>query len=207
MQVFDIPKIWVSAHTTQFTKPGWIYLAHGSGTGIVISTPAPSAHPLRTLCAPSPHPLRTLSAPSPHPLRTLSAPSPHPLRTLSLFSLLMKFARPSAQRRQLRHPRATNQSRRRLLVDHRDHDPRPLCLHPTRPRSLHRHSPNCKYHLSLLIYFSPSLFSLPGHIPNPRRTRNQQATLRLVYSLEPVPRQHLFRANPNDHTCEWPVHS
>eukprot|EP00026_Physarum_polycephalum_P004247 Phypoly_transcript_04264.p1 GENE.Phypoly_transcript_04264~~Phypoly_transcript_04264.p1 ORF type:complete len:644 (+),score=82.58 Phypoly_transcript_04264:225-2156(+) len=33
---YDIPSpIWVSAHTTQFTQPGWIYLAHGSGTGIL----------------------------------------------------------------------------------------------------------------------------------------------------------------------------
>jgi len=27
--------IWVSAHTTQFAQPGWVYLAHGSGSGLL----------------------------------------------------------------------------------------------------------------------------------------------------------------------------
>lgn len=32
---FILLQIWVSAHTTQFTQPGWIYLAHNSGSGML----------------------------------------------------------------------------------------------------------------------------------------------------------------------------
>eukprot|EP00026_Physarum_polycephalum_P004557 Phypoly_transcript_04579.p1 GENE.Phypoly_transcript_04579~~Phypoly_transcript_04579.p1 ORF type:complete len:674 (+),score=86.00 Phypoly_transcript_04579:71-2092(+) len=30
-----LPQMWATAHTTQFTAPGWTYLAHGSGVGLL----------------------------------------------------------------------------------------------------------------------------------------------------------------------------